>query len=46
MDSIHLKSLLEYDDVAQLHRLSIYESEALCGRMNMDDYYHDAIERQ
>lgn len=39
------KSLLEYDDVAQLHRLSIYElrENALCGHMNMDDYYHDAI---
>lgn len=39
------KSLLEYDDVTQLHRLSIYElrENSLCGHMNLDDYYVNAI---
>lgn len=39
------KSLLEYDDVAQLHRLAIYElrENVLCGRMNLDNYYVNAI---
>ena len=39
------KSLLEYDDVTQLHRLSVYElrENALCGHMNLDDYYANAI---
>ena len=39
------KSLLEYDDVVQLHRLAIYElrEKVLCGHMNLDDYYIDAI---
>lgn len=39
------KSLLEYDDVTQLHRLLVYElrENALCGHMNLDDYYANAI---
>ena len=39
------KSLLEYDDVAQLHRLAIYKlrENALCGQMNLDEYYLDVI---
>ena len=39
------KSLLEYDDVTQLHRLAIYElrEKVLCGHMNLDDYYVNAI---
>lgn len=39
------KSLLEYDDVTQLHRLAIYElrEKALCGHMRLDEYYLDAI---
>ena len=39
------KSLLEYDDVAQLHRLAIYKlrENALCGQINLDEYYLDAI---
>ena len=39
------KSLLEYDDVTQLHRLSVYElrENALCGHMYLDDYYANAI---
>ena len=39
------KSLLEYDDVVQLHRLAIYElrENVLCGRMNLDNYYVNAI---
>ena len=37
--------MLEYDDVTQLHRLSVYElrENALCGHMNLDDYYANAI---
>ena len=39
------KSLLEYDDVTQLHRLAIYKlrENALCGQINLDEYYLDAI---
>ena len=39
------KSLLEYDNVAQLHRLAIYElrENVLCGHMNLDNYYVNAI---